>query len=191
MDGPRLKFVLAAGLSVTSLDSRLVFLTGITGIVCHNETSRLAFLSDLEPANYRYVSDSTLSWKLGRDQDCLGHTLLGRDSHGQWIRVPKGIATHSRSQVAYRWDGKPANFLAQIARASGASGIVECKILLAKAGQLRVASSFRLDNTTEEAFVDVDLTDAQLLVLLTEPAELGSYGDHVLWLDARICRAID
>jgi hypothetical protein len=61
--------------------------------------------------------------------------------------------------------------------------------MLARGGKLQQVATFNLDRSETSAKpVDVDISGAQLLVLVTEEADFAQYGDHVLWLDARIAR---
>ena len=147
------------------------------------------FLSDMQPASYRQASDNELTWELGVDRDCGQRSLLTQGGI-----VAKGIAMHGPAQVAYRCSGE-GKFLAQVILADPDPqttlklGNVVCRVLLARGGKLEEVSKFGLSRGSEgqtQQLVEVDLTGAQLLVLLVEKGEFGSIGDHVLWLDARI-----
>ncbi len=133
-----------------------------------------------------------MNWPLGKNRDLLGRPLLQRTSDGVGI-VDRGLATHSASQVAYRLDGKPAKFLAEVVMALPSEGAAEelgnavCQVLLARNGKLQSAAKIQLDRLQPQSQrVEVDLSDAQLLVLVTEQDDYSQFGDHILWLDARI-----
>ncbi len=149
-------------------------------------------LSDLPVASYRHVTDSELKWELGINRDLYGRAL--HDLRGIY---PQGLATHSSSQVAYRWDGSPGRLLAEVAMAASPPqgdsplGSVKCQILLARGGQLESVESFSMTRfaiheTVITHMVDVDLSNAKLVVLVTDKADFGQYGDQVMWLDARL-----
>ena len=154
------------------------------------------FLSSLEPASYRHITDSTLAWPLGRDRDLWGRPLM--ISHENSVgEVFHGLAMHSSSQVAYRWDRSAGRFLSEVRLAVPQPGSftelgdADCRVLLAREGKLVEVDAFHLNRRSEKSdyhTVDVDLSNAQLLVLVVEQGTLGQYGDHVLWLDARIVR---
>jgi hypothetical protein len=179
---------LADGLVLHSLDARNEFCRGITCLT--NQPQRTTFLSDVEPTSYKHISQSQLSWPLGRNRDLLGLPLM--NSVGI---IDRGLATHSSSQVAYRLDGSEKKFLAEATLAKPADGADErlgsaaCQVMVARAGKLQQVANFKLDRTeTSTKPIDVDLNGAQLLVLVTEQADFAQYGDHVLWLEARIAR---
>lgn len=186
----RMTFLLESGIEVASLDAAREFSTGVTYV--ENHPSDTIFLSDLEPASYRHLGDSKLEWELGIDKDLLSRPLMTAGG-----TVHRGLATHSSSQVAYRWDGSAGRFLAEVVlappdpQANPRLGSVDCQVLLARGGKLELVQSFTLVRTSGErsteasANVDVDVGDAQLVVLVTDQADFGQYGDHVLWLSAR------
>jgi hypothetical protein len=149
-------------------------------------------LSDLVPARYRHVSDSTLRWELGIDRDLFGAAL-----HTDSSLYLRGLASHSSSQIAYRWDGSPVRLLAEVTLAAAAPGSaaqlgsVDCQVLVARGGKLQSVHTFSLRRTAQGAtqmveLIDLELRDAQLIVLVTDKSDYGQYGDHVLWLDARL-----
>ncbi len=202
-DGSRLKttridvsptgvqLALAGGLQLTSLDSPEQFVSAVVGIA-RPSAAGTQFLSELSPASYRHLPDSTLSWELGVDRDVLGDAL-----HTRRGIFERGLATHSVSQVAYRWDGSAARLLAEVRLAAAPPGAAErlgsvaCKILVARGGELQTAHAFELQRAAHGQsppveLVDVALQDARLIVLVTDKSDYGQYGDHVLWLDARL-----
>lgn len=182
----RVYIELADGLTLESLDSRTDLCRGITCIT--NRPALSAFLSEMEPASYKHLAQSQLSWPLGRNRDLLSQPLM--NSLGI---IDRGLATHSSSQVAYRLDGSEKKFLAEVLLAKPADGADErlgsaaCQIMVARSGKLQQVASFNLDrNELAPNAVDIDISGAQLLVLVTEQADFGQYGDHVLWLEARV-----
>jgi hypothetical protein len=185
-----MELALECGLELQSIDESSVFTGAILGIA--RPSAATTFLSDLTPARYRHLPDSTLSWELGADRDVMGGAL-----HTEQTIFLRGLATHSSSQVAYRWDGSPVRMLAEVTLAAALPGAAErlgsvsCQILIAREGKLQTAHSFSLQRAAEGTaqpveMIDLELQHAQLIVLVTDKADYGQYGDHVLWLDARL-----
>jgi hypothetical protein len=63
--------------------------------------------------------------------------------------------------------------------------------MLARGSELETVERFSLQRkpdlrTPAVKLLDIDLSRAKLVVLVTEKADFGQYGDQVLWLDARI-----
>ena len=182
----RVHVELADGLALESLDSRTEFCRGITCIT--NLPQRTTFLSDIEPASYKHIAQSQLTWPLGRNRDLLGQPLM--NSIGI---IDRGLTTHSSSQVAYRLDGSEKNFLAEVSLAKPADGADErlgsatCQVMIARSGKLQQVATFDIDRSQlTPKPIDIDISGAQLLVLVTEQSDFGQYGDHVLWLEARV-----
>ncbi len=186
---------LSGGVSLTSLDDPTRFCRAIKFIASDQATTSetgAQLLSDMQVASYRHVGDSALKWELGVNRD-----LFGRALHDQQAIYMRGLATHSTSQVAYRWDGSPGRLLAEVVmaapppQADARPAGVNCQILLARSGKLELTQSFTLarqaiDGATLNHLVDLDVSNAKLIVLVTDKADFGQYGDQVLWLDARV-----
>ncbi len=192
---------LMSNLRVDSLDPPAGFANAVRYIA--EAVPGVTYLSDLQPANYRNATETKLNWELGRDVDVQRRPL--NLNHGI---VSKGLALHSSSQVAYRWDGSPARLLSQVVLAPPhpqsleTLGSVVCQVLVARGGKLETVKEFKLSRSTvgsaaEQAnqpvqsspigeLVDIDLTGAKLVVLIVEKGDYGQYGDQVFWLDARI-----
>ena len=184
---------LASGAVLQSLDARSEFCVGITSI--SNQPDRTKFLAELEVASYKHVSQSQLNWPLGKNRDLLGRPLMIANEDSPQGIVDRGLATHSSSQVAFRIDGSKQKFLAEVNLASPPDGADQrlgsavCQVLVARGGKLQTVESFTLDRTANRTkLLEIDLDTAQLLVLVTEQGDFAQYGDHVLWLDARIAQ---
>ena len=187
--GSHVTIELANGRHLKSLDSPAEFVSAWTRI--QGEPAGVQWLSTVEPAKYRFMSEqSILAWPLGRDQDLFGRALSvdGRP-------VSRGLTIHAPAQVAYRWDGSDAQFLAEVSLLAGESdlgpppGSANCRVMVARNGALiEVFKSATLRANTPAERVQVDLSGAQLLVLLAEEADQGPVGDHVLWREPRIVR---
>ncbi|MEZ6136066.1 MAG: NPCBM/NEW2 domain-containing protein [Pirellulaceae bacterium] len=177
-----------SGLDLISYESAAEFCQAIAYL--SDQPKRNTFLQDLQPASYRNLTETKLQWELGIGQDVSGQAL--RSEAGLLFN---GLAMHSASQVAYRWDGSPGQFLAEatlapLDRLSAPLGSVQCQILLAREGALQKISEFELTRQSgaqQSQLVDVEIAGAQLIVLLVEEADFGQYGDQVFWLEARCC----
>ncbi len=182
---------LASGIQLESLDSSASFSSAICYIA--GQPQGTSFLSQLKPADYRNLSDTKLKWQFGADRDVSGQALLIPEGF-----VERGIALHSSSQIAYRWDGSAARFMAEVCLAArdpwmdAPLGSVVCKVLLARDGQLQQVHELRLARPAkdqpplEAELIDIDLSGSQLLGLVVEKADYGQVADEVFWLDARI-----
>lgn len=185
-----LEITLLNRLKLSTLDDDSSFAAAICYLA--ETPNDYVFLSDLEPASYRHLSDLSLKWKLGINKDVIDRPLTLQNGI-----VDKGLAMHSSSQAAYRWDGKAGTFLAEIVLAEpfqGADrrlGSVTCRVLLAQDGKLETAAEVQMHRSSPDApsrTIQVDVTGAQLVVLVTEEADMGQSGDHVLWLSPRISK---
>ncbi|MEM7476260.1 MAG: NPCBM/NEW2 domain-containing protein [Planctomycetota bacterium] len=182
----RLSVTTDAGLLLTSIDSAQRISKELQFV---HRNSDVKYLSDMPIAQYKYLpGSSSLRWELGVDEDCLGRPLLVDGGV-----VPKGLAMHASSQVAFRWNGAPAVFRSELRFAkppnggSSQLGNARCQLLVARNGKLESAVEVILDrNHKAAAAVEIDVQDAQLIVLVTEEHQKGQFGDHVLWLDARL-----
>lgn len=188
IDDTRLKFQLVGGVEVQSLDQPNDFVAGVNLLA--NRPTNVTFLADLEPANYRNISHTRIPWPLGKNRDLLGRPLMNAIGV-----IDRGLSMHSSSQAAYRWDGSAARLLSEVLLAAPPNSVssdlasVNGQVLVARGGKLETVMNFEIDrNTTESILVDVDLTGVQLVALVTEQGNFGPYGDHLLWLDARIAK---
>ena len=186
----RIIFNTLGGLQLKSLDAPPQFIDAVRYLV--EPEPGVTYLSDLPLASYKNLSETALEWALGVDRDALGRRLQVAGGV-----IDKGLGMHSSSQAAFRLDGTAARFQAEIVFAQpqrGAStrlGSVQCRVLVAREGKLQTVADTVLQRSSEEessSIVNVDVTDAQLLVLVVESSDFGQYGDHVLWLDARLVK---
>lgn len=183
-------FVLPSLAKVASLDDTSEFARAVT-LIEHSPIAKMQRLDQLKPASYRHISDSTLEFALGVNEDVYGKPLmLGSQRHAGIVF--HGLALHGASQVAYRWDRSPAKLLAELHMADPGLnlGNALCKVMLVRNGKLETVweatiSSGQASRRASIPF-EIDINDAQLVVLVVEKGEQGQLGDHVLWLDARI-----
>ncbi len=184
----KLKLHLEVPIEVASRDEVTSFATAVDYVAGVPEST--TWLSDLEPELYRHLPTTSLRWKLGRDKDLFGRPLSIADSF-----VEKGLAMHSPSQCAYGWDLSPGKFLSEIIMAAPPEatpadlGSVQCKVMLIRDGKLVEAFKSPILRSRDLPLpVEADISGAQTVVLITDQADTGSLGDHVLWLDARFVR---
>lgn len=186
----RVECTLASGMKLLSLDEADQFVLSIAQITASPD--RVSWLSDSEPARYRLLeSDSRVPWPLGRNADLFGKALY--DAQGQAIE--HALVMHSPAQAAYRADGQPARLLATVeilkSPPSGSSvapaGSAQCQVLVGRNGQLASLWQSEVIRIGQApVMVDVDVSNAQLIVLLVDQADTGTLGDHVLWRDVRV-----
>ena len=196
--------LLASGLELQSWDNPRAFCQAVR-YLAHQPAAaadrRYTMLSDLPVASYRHISDSSLVWELGVDRDVNGLSL-----HTAKGIFGRGLAVHSAAQVAFRWDGSPARLLAEVTLAAAAPqalptlGSARCQVLLARGEKLETVQQFTLsrrpgpssaigDTPAATHVINVDVSRAKLVVLVADKADFGQFGDHVLWLDARLAPA--
>ncbi len=189
----RLLATLGCSLVLSSLDDAQIFADSVNFL--EETPTGTQFLSRLAPTSYRHIPDSTLNWELGRDLDVLGNPLHTRDGI-----FSRGLACHSSSQVAYRWDGSAASLLTEATfagfspQAAANVGSVNCQVLLARNGALETVREFKMHrpakaNEDATQLIKVDITNAKLVIFVIDKADYGQNGDQILWLDARISKA--
>jgi NPCBM/NEW2 domain len=188
------EIALASDFKVQSLGSQTEFITAVNHL-SYPQIANVQQLDQMKPASYRHVADNKLEFNLGVGRGVYGE-LLRIGQRGNAGIVVHGLALHSRAQVAYLWDKSPGKFLAEVmlAPSAGPTGNALCQVLVARGGNLQTATEFRVSSNSNPKqqstshLVDVDITDAQLVVLVVEKADHGQLGDHVQWLDARFFR---
>lgn len=186
----RMELRLASGVTLVSLDEADQFVLAIAQITA--EPGGVIWLSDTEPARYRLLeSESRVPWQLGRNRDLFGKRLFDADGHA----IEHALVIHSPAQAAYRWDGKAARLaatieilsIADVAGAVPPFGSTRCQVLVGRDGQLIKAWESELLRAGQPpVLVDVEISRAQLIVLLVDQADMGTIGDHVMWRDVRV-----
>jgi hypothetical protein len=148
----------------------------------HARTNRISYLSERTPAAAQYVAyvGPTRPYRLDLNVD--GHPLRlgGR-------RYDRGLGTQSRTLLAYRLTPGDAGFQALVGLddSAGPLGSVVFRVLVD--GKERFASPPMSVRDTPKA-IDVDLSGAKLLILVTEFGERGEVRDFADWGEARILR---
>lgn len=164
--------------------------------------SGVGLLGLSEPLTYKFGESSLLQWPLGRNTDI--HQNLLRD--GPRI-VPRGLAMHAPSQVAFRVAEGSQRFIAEVtlsgalphrsdSRRIDASdpsvGSVICEVVVARDGKLETLASVQLSiSQRRSAILDVACSGSSLVVLVVRESDLGNYGDQVCWTGARLIQLAD
>jgi hypothetical protein len=168
-DQDTLKIELANGLPVNGGNVRdLVSIQPLGG--------QLAYLSDLEPSDYRHVPYLNIVWPFTRDRNVSGGPLVV-DGKEYW----EGIGMHSASRLTYRLDGTYRRFDASVALDDSARdrGNQQWE-------EIYKSNIVRGGETPQP--VSIDLRGAQGLTLTVDFADRGDELDHADWLDARLVR---
>ena len=146
----------------------------------------IAYLSDLDGADYRNVPYLTVNWPFMRDKNVLGGPLVVRGR-----RYWKGIGMHSAVRLTFKLDRDYRRFDAAAALDDSAKG----------RGSVTFGAYVQRDGKWAEAFktgivrggdapqpVSIDLRGAKGLTLTVDFADRGDELDHAVWLDARLVR---
>jgi hypothetical protein len=143
---------------------------------------RAVYLSDLEPAEYRFTPYLSGDWPLGRDRALSGGPLVvaGRC-------YAKGVAMHSRSEVTYRVEQGVREFRATVGiDAAGRRGNAAVSVLLDGRRVFHRESLTAQDGPVE--LKPVDLAGAKTLTLRVDFGSAADIDDHVDWLDTMLVR---
>jgi hypothetical protein len=141
------------------------------------------YLSDLQPAEYKFEPYFDLDWPVLRDRSVSGSFLSLRG-----VEYPKGLGLHSRISVTYRLDGKYRRLRATLGidDAAGGKGSALFEVLLDGKPAFR---SDVLTGTSAAAALDrIDLAGVKLLTLRVDYATEGDIGDHADWCDALLVK---
>ncbi|MCA9216259.1 MAG: NPCBM/NEW2 domain-containing protein, partial [Planctomycetales bacterium] len=142
---------------------------------------RVQFLSELAPVEVEETPffDRVIHWKA--NQSLTGSPLFIRKKLHR-----RGIAMHSRTKLSYDLAGRYDRFMATVALApemrelgnAAIQVIGDEQVLFEKA---ELAGDEVLD-------IDIEVSDFQVLTLVTDFGEGQDVGDRVHWGDARIVR---
>lgn len=144
-------------------------------------SSRLAFLSDLEPARVVERRLVTLPGAWQRDRNVQGKTLqLGER------KFEKGIGTHAYSELAFTLNGDFDRFAAFIGLDAAAERKGDCVFVIL--GDGRELLRQRVRGTDQPQEVGVDIAGVKELTLIVEPGEDLDLADLADWADARVIR---
>jgi hypothetical protein len=148
----------------------------------HARTAAIAYLSERKATAEQYVAYVGPTRPYRRDLDVDGHPLrLAGQSYD------RGLGTQSRTLLAYRLAPGDARFQALVGLddSAGPLGSVVFRVLVD--GKERFVSPPMSVRDTPKP-IDVDLTGAKFLILVTEFGERGEIRDLADWVEARIIR---
>ncbi len=168
-------------LATTRFGQAVKFALGELAQVCVRNGS-VEYLSDLEPAGEKYVGYLGPTRELRRDQTVDGHPLrLAGKTYD------RGLGMQSRSYVLYRLPPGTKRFQALVGLddRAGPLGSVIFRVVVDKDERFATPS---LSSRDAPQVVDVDVTGARTLVLVTDFGERGEVRDHADWVEARLIR---
>jgi hypothetical protein len=155
-------------------------------------SSRLAFLSDLEPVEVEEQPLVTFGRPWQRDRSVSGGPLLlleaprGDSREREQRRFDKGLGVHARSRLVFETGGFE-QFAATIGIDVAAEGRGDCEFVVLADGRELFRQRVRGGEALRE--VQLDLTDAKQITLLVEPGADLDLADHADWCDARLLKA--
>ena len=144
---------------------------------------RAVYLSDLEPANYRFIPYLSSTWPLQRDHSVSGGPLtIGARQYA------KGLGMHSRTEVTYALDGAYTGFqaVAGIDQSAGNQGSVIFRVVAD--GRPLFQSDQLTGRSPPLPIGPLDVTGAKSLTLIVDFADFGDVQDHANWCDAFLIR---
>lgn len=148
----------------------------------HVRSPDVAFLSEREPAKAQYVPYVGPTRPYRRDATVDGHPFrLG----GQFY--DRGLGTQSRTFLAYRLDPNDRRFQALVGLddSAGPLGSVVFRVLVD--GKERFTSPAMSARDTPRP-IDLDVSGAGVLILITDFGERGGVRDVADWVEARLVR---
>ena len=148
----------------------------------HARTSTVVYLSEREPGAVQYVPYVGPSRPYRKDANVEGHSM--RISGADFER---GIGTESRTLLAYVLKPGDKRFQAQVGvdDRAGPLGNVIFRVLVDNVERF---ASPPLSPRDASKLIDLDLTGAKRLILVTEFGERGGVRDFADWGEARIIR---
>jgi len=147
-------------------------------------STRMAFLSDLEPVEAVEEALVTYPGPWRRDRNVVGGPLVvgGKE-------FEKGLGVHARCRLTYDLGGRYDAFAATIGVDASASGRGDCVFVVSADG--RELFRKRLRGTDRPAAVRLKLAKAKRLTLLVEWGEDLDLADRANWCDARVLKQED
>jgi len=151
------------------------------------KSSRLAFMSDLEPVEQSQQSIVTLSKPWQRDRSIQGRPLTLRDPEQQSERVfTKGVGMHSLCRLGFDIGGRYDVFAATIGIDAETDSKGNCVYKVLGDGKELYSQQVKGIDAPRELRLNVSGVDR--LTLLVEPGEDLDLADHADWCDARVIR---
>jgi hypothetical protein len=174
LEGKSLAVTLACGLKVQADPRELVYLHPLGG--------RATYLSDLKPAEYRFVPFFDLAWPYHADRNATGGRL--RAGHRTYL---KGLGVHSAARLSYTLGEPYQRFQAELAvdDQTAGGGSVRFRVFV-DGRQEYVSGTIRGGDPPQP--ISVNLNRAKQIDLVVDYAERGNELDHADWLDVRLVR---
>jgi hypothetical protein len=144
---------------------------------------RAVYLSDLEPAQYRFTPYLSVSWPWHRDRNVLGGPLQLRGA-----TFAKGIGLHSQSELTWNLDGRYERFLANIGIDDAAQGRGSVVFRVLADGTQVFASEILRGDTPAVALPPLDVKGVKTLTLTVDFADWGDADDRADWCDALVVK---
>ena len=144
-------------------------------------STRLVFLSDLEPVEARHQPLVTLERPFQRDASVAGNplTLAGRE-------FDKGLGVASRSVLVFHNEGKFDLFAATIGIDEETEGRGDCEFVVEVDGREQFRQ--RVTGKDPPRTISVEIEGGQRISLLVEAGEDLDLSDHADWCDARFVK---
>jgi hypothetical protein len=152
------------------------------------QSARFAYLSEMEPTDYRFVPYLSIDWPYRRDHSAIGRPLTAGSK-----RYTKGLGMHSASRLTFRLDPSAQwqRFDASLALdgSAGKRGSVTFGVYVLRDGQWRQAYASPVIRGGERPVdISVDVRGAAGLALTVDYADRGDEMDRANWLDARLVK---
>lgn len=146
------------------------------------KSSRVAFLSDLDPTEVVEQSLVTTPRPYRRDRSVAGRTLtLGQRT------FDKGLGTHAQCKLTYTVDGKYDFLAAVVGIDAETEGRGDC--ILSVLGDGKELFTQRVRGADAPRDIKLDVKGVKQLTLVVEPGEDLDLADHADWGDARLIKA--
>lgn len=144
-------------------------------------SSRLAFLSDLEPAEVEEFPLVTLPRPWQRDKNVAGKPLMiGERS------FERGLGTHAYSRLVFDLGGQYDVFSAVVGLDAAAGGKGDCEFVVL--GDGRELARQRMTGSSQPTELKVDIAGIKQLSLVVEPGADLDLADWANWADARVIK---
>ena len=143
---------------------------------------RAVYLSDLKPAEYRYVPYLALRWPYHADRSVLGRWLRCRNT-----LYLKGLGMHSAARLSYDLAGPYERFEAALGIDDETAGGGSVQFRVFVDDRLKYTSPILRGGDRPEP-ISIRLAGAKRLDLVVEFADAADVLDHADWLDARLIK---
>jgi hypothetical protein len=141
------------------------------------------WISDLEPAHYRFEPYLDFPWPWRRDRNVQGGRLVLRGTE-----YPKGVGLHSRSEITYRLDSAYRAFQATIGIDDDTQGKGSALFEVLVDGKPAYKSDELTGASAAIPLKRIDITGAKTLTLRVDFGAQADILDHADWCDAVLIR---